>query len=99
MRDQSKFLEEICIFVFSYDINDQVNDIERKNGGHCGLLDVELISNLKYKAAFTGAERLVIEWEGLCHGTSGLHSLSYTAGGWFGARACSGPGTRYLDVS
>jgi hypothetical protein len=31
MRDQSKFLEEICVFIFSYDINDFVNDIKRKD--------------------------------------------------------------------
>ena len=30
MRDQSKFLEEICVFVFSYDIDDQGNDIKRR---------------------------------------------------------------------
>ena len=32
MRDQSKFLEEIWILLFSYDINDFGNDIKRKDG-------------------------------------------------------------------
>jgi hypothetical protein len=32
MRDQSEFLEEICVFVFSYDINDMGNNFERKDG-------------------------------------------------------------------
>ena len=30
IRDQSKFLEEICVFAFSYVINDQGNGFERK---------------------------------------------------------------------
>ena len=41
MRDQSKFLEEICILVFSYDINDSGNDIKRKDGRHCEMLRVK----------------------------------------------------------
>ena len=40
MRDQSKLLEEICVAVFSYVINDYGNDIERKYGQHCGILNV-----------------------------------------------------------
>ena len=35
MRDQSKFLEEICILVFSYDIYDQGNDIEGRTDDIC----------------------------------------------------------------
>ena len=34
MRDQSKILEEIGVFVFFYDINDLGNDIKRKDGRH-----------------------------------------------------------------
>jgi hypothetical protein len=41
MRDQSKFFEEIFVIVFSYGINDYGNDIKRKNGRHCGMLDAE----------------------------------------------------------
>ena len=37
MRDQGKFLEKICVFGFSNDINDSVKDIKRENGGHCGI--------------------------------------------------------------
>ena len=36
-------LEEICILVFSYDINDFGNDIKRKDGRHRGMLNVELV--------------------------------------------------------
>ena len=44
MGDQSKFLEEICVFVFSYDINDLDSDIIWKNviGRHCGMLNVSV---------------------------------------------------------
>ena len=42
MRDQSKFLEEICVFVFFYLINDLIDDIKRKDGRHCGMLNLEL---------------------------------------------------------
>ena len=42
MRDESTFLEEICVFVFSYDINDQGNNIKRKVGRHCGMLSNEV---------------------------------------------------------
>ena len=41
MRDQSKFLEEICVVVFPYYIDDYGNDIERKNRRHCRILNVE----------------------------------------------------------
>ena len=34
IRDQSKFLEEICVFVFSYGINDLGNNIKRKGDRH-----------------------------------------------------------------
>ena len=34
MRDQSKFLEEICVFVFCYGINDLDNNIKLKDGRH-----------------------------------------------------------------
>ena len=30
--DQSKFLEKICVFVFSYDIKNKGKDIKRKSG-------------------------------------------------------------------
>ena len=40
MRDKSKFFEEICVFVFSYVINDSGNDIKRKGGRYiCGMLN------------------------------------------------------------
>ena len=41
MRDQGKLFEKICV-LFSYVINDQGNDFKRKNGQHCGMLNVEL---------------------------------------------------------
>ena len=37
MRDQGKVLEEICVVVIAYDVNDLVNDFERKDGRHCGM--------------------------------------------------------------
>ena len=43
MRDQSKFLEEICVFVIFYDINDLNNDVERKDGR--GILNAGRHSN------------------------------------------------------
>ena len=42
MGDQSKLLEEISVFVFSYDIDDKGNDIKRKIRRHSGMLNVEL---------------------------------------------------------
>ena len=41
MRDQGKFLEEIFVFVFSYDIKDYFNDIKRKGGRHCGMFGLQ----------------------------------------------------------
>ena len=42
MGDQRKFLEEIGVFVFSYDINDYGNDIKRKIGRHCRMVTVNV---------------------------------------------------------
>ena len=41
MGDQSKFLDEIRVIAFSYDINDMVNDIKRKIGRHRGKVTLE----------------------------------------------------------
>ena len=42
IRDSSKFLEQLCVFVFSYDINDYSDDIKRKNGWHCRILNADI---------------------------------------------------------
>ena len=34
MRDQGKYLEEMCVFAFSCDIDNQGKDIKRKNRRH-----------------------------------------------------------------
>ena len=45
MGDQSKFFEEICVFVIPYVIDNKGNDFERKDGRHiCGMLIVELLT-------------------------------------------------------
>lgn len=53
-RDQGKVFEEISVFASSYDFNNLGKDLKRKNGRHCGTLNVELYRYLvlvaEYKA-------------------------------------------------
>ena len=42
MINHGMFLEEICVSVFCYDINNWGKDIKRRERRHCGILNVEL---------------------------------------------------------
>ena len=61
MRDQGKILEEIYVLVFSYDIEDQGNDIKRKDGRHCGMLNAprSLLRHRRLRLLVSGLTRLL----------------------------------------